>query len=63
MHTIAALLDSAQDAGDGPVVQVLGACALAALMAAAREELGRAPSRVASVPAVNPVREARLEER
>jgi hypothetical protein len=39
--TIAALLDPAHAAREGPVVQVFGACALAGLMAAAREELGR----------------------
>ncbi len=52
MLTIAALLDPAQEARDGPVVQVLGACALAGLMAAAREELGRerVSSRVADAP-------------
>lgn len=41
MFAIAALLDPRQDPRDAPVVQLLGARALAELMAAARLELGR----------------------
>lgn len=52
MLTIAALLDDWPPPAEQPAVRLIGAAPLAALMAAAREELGRerASSRSAVVP-------------
>lgn len=52
MLTIAALLDTWPPPADEPAVRLIGAAPLAALMAAAREELGRerASSRSAAAP-------------
>lgn len=41
MLTIAALLDRPEIGSEAPAVRVIGAASLAALMAAAREQLGR----------------------
>jgi len=52
MLTIAALLNDWPPQAEQPAVRLIGAAPLAALMAAAREELGRqrASSRVAAAP-------------
>ncbi|MFN3463903.1 MAG: hypothetical protein ACK4X1_07455 [Terricaulis sp.] len=52
MLTIAALLNNWPPQVEQPAVRLIGAAPLAALMAAAREELGRerASSRVAAAP-------------
>lgn len=56
MLTIAALLDRPEIGPEAPAVRVIGAAPLAALMAAAREELGRerASSRCAAAPNAAP---------
>ena len=69
MLTIAALLNDWPPQAEQPAVRLIGAAPLAAMMAAAREELGResAASRVAAAPnsalACGSAPQARVERR